>query len=160
METVDEKQIIRQRIKMLGLQQPAREKEAEDRAIENKLFATEEFKQARIISIYLSRKHEVGTRGIIERAQSMGKQVVAPFLSPYDKSTIKLDLIIVPAIAFGKNGGRIGSGKGYYDIFLKEKKGKISIIGLAYEFQVLATVPQEPHDVSMDKIITEKQIYG
>jgi 5-formyltetrahydrofolate cyclo-ligase len=64
----------------------------------------------------------------------------------------------VPGLAFDKKGRRIGSGKGFYDIFLEKIKGQAGIIGLGYDFQILPEIPNELHDVCMDKIITEKRI--
>ncbi|MBD3422089.1 MAG: 5-formyltetrahydrofolate cyclo-ligase [Chitinivibrionales bacterium] len=67
-----------------------------------------------------------------------------------------LQLIICPAVAFDREGGRLGRGKHYYDTFLSELKGRIPIIGLAYSCQIMDTLlPFEYHDVAMDQVITE-----
>ena len=66
-----------------------------------------------------------------------------------------IDLILVPGVAFSKNGHRIGYGKGFYDRLLK--KTKALKIGIAYDFQIVNNIPGETHDVPMDIIITEKQ---
>lgn len=68
----------------------------------------------------------------------------------------KIDLIIIPGIAFDKKGYRIGFGHGFYDRFLK--KVKCPVIGLAYEFQIVQSIRRESHDVPVDLIITEKEI--
>lgn len=70
----------------------------------------------------------------------------------------KLDLVIVPGIAFDKNGHRIGYGHGYYDRFLKKISSKAKKIGLAFDFQLIEKIPEERHDIPMDIIITEKRI--
>jgi len=67
-----------------------------------------------------------------------------------------LDLIIVPAVAFDRRGNRLGRGKGFYDRLLQ--KAKCPKIGIAYHFQLLDEIPAEPHDIPMDKIITEEGI--
>lgn len=67
-----------------------------------------------------------------------------------------LDLIIVPAVAFDRRGNRLGRGKGFYDRLLQ--KAKCPKIGIAYHFQLLDEIPAEPHDIPMDKIITEQGI--
>ena len=83
--------------------------------------------------------------------------------TPY--STEKIDLIIVPGVVFDKNKNRIGFGKGYYDKFLTNRKNsakalkEAAAIALAYEFQVLEEIAAEEHDMKMDKIITENNIY-
>lgn len=68
-----------------------------------------------------------------------------------------LDLIILPGVAFGMNGGRIGMGKGYYDRFLNHHK-RVFKIALAYEIQIFDEVPEEPYDERVDMIITEKRV--
>ena len=67
-----------------------------------------------------------------------------------------IDLIFVPGIVFDKNRNRIGYGKGYYDRFLRKKKSKT--VGIAYDFQLVESIPAEAHDVTLDKVITEKRI--
>lgn len=69
----------------------------------------------------------------------------------------EIDLALIPGIAFDKTGSRAGFGKGYYDRFLADFKG--IKIGLCYEFQVYDSIPAEPHDIKMDMIITEEQLY-
>jgi len=71
----------------------------------------------------------------------------------------KLDLVIVPGIVFDKNGHRIGYGYGYYDRFLKTIKNNVVKIGLAYDFQLIDRIPEEKHDVSLNIIVTEKEIF-
>ena len=68
------------------------------------------------------------------------------------------DLIIVPGVAFDKEKGRLGMGKGYYDRYLKNMI-KVPKIALAFEEQMLESIPKEPYDVPVDIIITDKNIY-
>ena len=70
----------------------------------------------------------------------------------------RLDLVIVPGIAFDKNGHRIGYGYGYYDRLLGKLGDKATKTGLCYEFQLIDKIPEEKHDIPMDIIITEKRI--
>lgn len=70
----------------------------------------------------------------------------------------KLDLAIVPGIAFDKNGHRIGYGHGYYDGLLGKLNKNTTKIGLCYEFQLIDKIAEEKHDVPMDAIITEKRV--
>jgi 5-formyltetrahydrofolate cyclo-ligase len=67
-----------------------------------------------------------------------------------------LQLAIVPGVAFDLYGGRLGRGKGCYDTFLKDLKGRIPIFGLAYQCQILSeALPFDYHDVAVDQVITE-----
>ncbi len=68
----------------------------------------------------------------------------------------EFEVILIPGLAFDKNGNRMGFGKGYYDRFL-EKTSAVKI-ALCYSFQVVEHIPAEVHDVPMDYIITEKEI--
>lgn len=64
----------------------------------------------------------------------------------------KIDLAIIPGVAFDKNGNRMGRGKGYYDRFLLNCN--TIKIGICFDFQLFDTIPNEPHDIKMDAIIT------
>jgi 5-formyltetrahydrofolate cyclo-ligase len=68
-----------------------------------------------------------------------------------------LGLIVCPGVGFDGFGGRLGRGGAYYDAFLRELKGKIPIVGLAFECQMLdAQLPFSYSDIAMDQIFTEK----
>ena len=75
-----------------------------------------------------------------------------------------LDLVITPLLAFDKKCNRMGMGGGYYDrtfSFLRYRKHwkKPRMIGVGYEFQKQKQIMTESWDVSMDKIITELDVY-
>lgn len=63
-----------------------------------------------------------------------------------------IDLAIVPGVAFSAEGQRIGMGGGYYDRFLGSVSG--NCIGIAYECQLYNSLPVEPHDKKVDKVLT------
>jgi len=67
----------------------------------------------------------------------------------------KIDLIIVPALAFDRSGNRIGRGKGYYDRFLNSLSRPIPTIGLAFDFQVSTRLScVKSHDFCVDKVLS------
>jgi len=68
----------------------------------------------------------------------------------------QIDLVITPGLAFDRRGGRIGYGKGYYDRLLSRLGSQVPRIALAFDFQVLDSVPQDENDIQVDAIITEK----
>lgn len=68
----------------------------------------------------------------------------------------EIDLVIVPALAYDKKNMRLGRGKGFYDTFLREeRKQSPKTIGLAFSFQVVNILPRSPHDMPVDRVITE-----
>ncbi len=67
------------------------------------------------------------------------------------------DLIIVPMLGFDDQAYRLGFGGGFYDSFLKTQTDALKV-GLCYEFGHVDFTP-EPHDVSLDMVITENKIY-
>ena len=66
-----------------------------------------------------------------------------------------IDLQIVPGVVFSNDGYRIGFGGGYYDRYIKNYSGVA--ISIAFESQIGHAVPIENHDISVDKIFTEKR---
>lgn len=65
--------------------------------------------------------------------------------------------VILPALALGENGHRLGYGKGYYDQLLAQAPQALRI-GVAFDFQLLIEMPHAPHDIPMDVIVTEKRV--
>ncbi len=64
----------------------------------------------------------------------------------------QLDLILVPGVAFDLRGRRMGRGRGFYDRLLPHVRG--TKCGVAFDRQVLAEIPAEPHDVVLNWILT------
>jgi 5-formyltetrahydrofolate cyclo-ligase len=79
------------------------------------------------------------------------KQLVKP---PMD-----ITLFIIPLVAFDIHGFRVGQGGGYYDRHLKDYPNAQKI-GLAFELQKVDEIPAENHDVKLDSVITERQVYN
>jgi len=70
-----------------------------------------------------------------------------------------LAAMIVPALAFDEAGRRLGFGGGYYDGVIDEARaGGAAVIGLAYDFQIVARVPAGPEDRGVDLIVTDARI--
>lgn len=67
----------------------------------------------------------------------------------------RLDLILVPGVAFDLSGRRLGRGKGFYDQLLAIVNGKTC--GVAFEEQLVDEVPVEAHDVRLDFVLTPKR---
>src|SRR4029079_6297107 len=76
-----------------------------------------------------------------------------------EASPADLDLGMVPGVAFSREGARMGNGQGYYDRLMSQVRPDSALVALAYECQMLAGLPVAPHDVSMDRIVTERAVY-
>lgn len=63
---------------------------------------------------------------------------------------------IVPALGLGKDGTRLGKGKGYYDRYLATHQSLK--IGLCFQEQLFETLPTDKHDQKMDYVITELEL--
>jgi 5-formyltetrahydrofolate cyclo-ligase len=71
----------------------------------------------------------------------------------------ELDAVIVPGVAFDKQGGRLGNGAGYYDRLLSKVRPDTVLAAICYEAQLLPEIAMDVHDVFMDRVITERAIY-
>lgn len=75
----------------------------------------------------------------------------------------RVDVVIAPGVAFDQDCNRIGYGKGYYDKLLNRRRAtpdgalRPLVIGIAYEEQIVPTIPCSPHDMKMDLVITDKR---
>jgi 5-formyltetrahydrofolate cyclo-ligase len=71
------------------------------------------------------------------------------------------DIVLVPLAAFDRAGHRIGYGAGHYDFTLAHlRKGKtIMAIGLAFAAQEIRAIPALAHDVALDYVLTETQVF-
>lgn len=66
-----------------------------------------------------------------------------------------LDIILLPGLAFDHAGNRLGWGKAYYDRLIPTLPGKPVLVGVGYDFQILAqTLPAEPTDRPVDWLLT------
>jgi 5-formyltetrahydrofolate cyclo-ligase len=155
-------------------------------ALTEQLFLSKEFQNAKTIMVFVSIKNEPKTNQIIEKAFALGKTVCVPLsnfsektilpvsitsisqlekkpsglIEPKDASNAvaleKIDLIIVPGLAFDFFGNRIGYGTGFFDRVLA--KTHCQTIGLCFEQHLEKRLPVEEHDKSVKKIVTEKRI--
>ena len=142
-------------------------------------FATEQYRSAKTIYGYLPYNQEVRTIPILERALADGKKVAVPkvygdemkfiFLTdltqvscgyagipePVADEPIADDptaLVLMPGMAFDREGHRIGYGGGFYDKFLASEPGHPTL-ALCYEFQVLPHLDTEEFDVPVDCVL-------
>ena len=70
----------------------------------------------------------------------------------------RIDIAIIPGLAFDEKGGRIGSGLGYYDRLIPKLAITTRKVALTFEEQIVPQIPMESHDKHVDIIITDKRI--
>lgn len=75
-----------------------------------------------------------------------------------------IDLVLVPLVGFTEKGQRLGMGAGFYDrsfafLLNSPRPARPFLLGLAYEWQKLASFAEKSWDVPLNAVITEKQIY-
>jgi len=165
-----------------GLLQKVRE--SKSREIECRLFSLPEFQSAAFVLFFASFRSEVNTMPMIQHALDSGKRVVLPKVKGRDlmlfeiKDFIKdiepgafgipepretwpvalseIGFVIVPGLAFDEHGNRLGYGAGFYDKLLKEYTGATAAV--AFELQIVPTVPADAHDIPIQKIVTEQRV--
>ena len=69
-----------------------------------------------------------------------------------------IDIAVIPGAGFDLSGNRLGYGAGYYDGLLSQRTKNIQIIALAYEEQLVDSIPAEKHDVRVTIIVTDKRV--
>lgn len=73
----------------------------------------------------------------------------APEVAPAE-----IGCVVVPGVGFSLDGLRLGRGGGYYDATLRAMPAAARV-GVAYDLQVVAALPREPHDAALDALVTE-----
>jgi len=77
--------------------------------------------------------------------------VSSPMVEPND-----IDLILIPGLAFDRSFNRLGRGAGFYDRMIETlPTPRPVLVGVCFSCQIVDAVPTEPHDHSMDRVITE-----
>lgn len=180
----DEKVKLRQHYRSMRDNMTPQYKHSLDIEIASRLLCTREYMNAKALIIYVAKKQEVETRGIIHAAFANGKQVAVPKCEPQgvmnfylissmddlsvghfgimepdtDKCRLLEDftdsLCLVPALCFDPQGNRLGYGGGYYDRFLSTYKGVSA--GLCYGSFVKWDLPVESFDVPVDLLVTDR----
>ena len=147
-----------------------------------KLYATEQYREAKSLYAYVSFNQEVRTAPIIARAWADGKRVAVPKVLGNDLAFIWIAsfddlapqgafgipepvadgpvaddaeaLLLMPGLAFDVEGNRVGYGGGYYDRFLAAQPHHPTV-ALCYGFQLLPRLEVEAHDIPVDLVLTD-----
>lgn len=182
----DEKNVIRKRMKQLRANMTRTERFEKSMRIFEQLITVPEFKRADRIYTYVSMDNEIDTIMLIDYSLSLEKRVFVPRVSGRDMEFYEISdiselspgymgiyepdingkepdysrtgFMCMPGLAFDKSYNRIGYGGGFYDRYLSVEN-KLYKAALAYEAQLLESIPTQDGDVRPDMIVTEESIY-
>jgi 5-formyltetrahydrofolate cyclo-ligase len=162
--------------------------EALSGSIQERVLGSSLYQLADGVALYSAVQNEVSTDKIRDDALRMGKTVFFPRLIPGgslvfveiqsareltpggfgipEPSGEKLlahygdieVLIVVPGVAFDCYGNRLGRGQGFYDRLLQSLGPQATAVGLAYEFQLVDSVPVDYWDRKVRFVITENRL--
>lgn len=181
---METKKDIRTRILQKRRQMSLEEWGRKSTDIFKKLISSPLFLEADEIYCYVDYRFEVGTRQIIKKALELQKKVAVPKVQGTEMEFYYIDcfaqlqkgyagilepvtdrkaegtsvLVIVPGSAFDRARNRIGYGAGFYDRYLRQHEN-YRTIALAFESQIVDTIPADPYDIRPDEIITEEHHY-
>jgi 5-formyltetrahydrofolate cyclo-ligase len=178
-----EKSALRKRARILRAQL---DMPALSRVLIERLFDQPEFQQARNVLLYLATPDEVSVEQIALRG--LDKRWYVPRCLPRRQLAVhefhgaasvlrwgaygirepvpetpqacadQLDLVLVPALFYAEDGGRLGYGGGYFDRFLPSTPATCTRIGLIPDALVVETLPAEPWDERVDIVVTQTRV--
>jgi 5-formyltetrahydrofolate cyclo-ligase len=108
----------------------------------------------------------VVSRGLplLMRAYAFGDALVKGVwgirVPPPEAPEVEPDVLLVPLLAFDRNGNRLGYGAGYYDMTIAALRAKkpVVAVGIAFAAQEVDEVPTTPRDVRLDVVLTEREV--
>jgi len=152
------------------------------------LISSEQFQEASTVMMFVSLPHEVDTSEAILHAWQRGKTVAVPKVSWQQRHMIAvkinsletgfstsssglrnptagvpvpfedIDLVVTPALAFDKEGNRLGRGGCYYDRFFANAELKATRCGFGFAEQLIDSIPIADHDEAVDMLVTDEQV--
>jgi len=155
--------------------------------IKNRLFEFDIFLNAQVITSFMSYNKEVSMTNINLAIIDSGKVLGLPHISKKmnfyrvnDLMALKknsygieepipdpltcmspkqVEFVLTPGVAFTTDGKRLGYGGGYYDQFFQNLPSHIPRVGIAFDLQIVESIPLESHDYLLNYLITESKIY-
>ncbi len=182
---VEQKKALRKAVRGITRTLPNEQRLIQSEKVWDILIQDEQFIRAQTVLFYWSMETEINTTLFIEtiratknillpvvvedklilrRFEGVDKMVpeaVFGILEPVgDKFTDyqAIDFVIVPGLAFDKNGNRMGRGKGYYDRLLLGMP-HVKKIGVCFSHQLVDFVPTEAHDIKLDGVCSPEGLF-
>ena len=153
--------------------------ESASQKLKELFLATDQYRRAKTVYGYLPYNQEVRTVPMLEQALRDGKRVAVPkcygdemkFIFMEDLSKVEKGyanipepiadepvaddstaLVLMPGMAFTKDGKRMGYGGGFYDKFLAAEPDHPTV-ALCYDFQMVEDLPTEDYDIPVDCVL-------
>jgi 5-formyltetrahydrofolate cyclo-ligase len=159
------------------------ERAAKSREIADRMDALPAFRDARVVALYAPLGTEVDALELARRAAGRGARVAFPRAVPGERRLVfarceprelvrgplgageppagapiveadEISCVVMPGVAFSLDGVRLGRGGGYYDATLRAMP-RTPRVGVAYDVQLVPSLPREPHDATLDAVVTE-----
>lgn len=111
---------------------------------------------------YATRTREDGTLTVHALAGKLERHPYGfdePSADSPEVALTRLELILVPGLAFDRSGTRLGYGKGFYDRLLADVLPGVPVVGVVPESLIVETLPRAPHDVPVTHLMSEHRIY-
>lgn len=174
-----DKRTLRKEIRAEIAKLSAEEKHALSAQIFSKLATLDIIKEASVVALFISLSDEPETADFIDHLLLQKKCVVVPriegeemnfydiseglergafgIMEPISREPIepsKIEVMVVPGVAFTPNGLRCGRGKGFYDKYLSHRGFRARTIGVGYPCQIVENIPTEEHDKRLDYVVS------
>lgn len=167
---------------------PSEQRAEKSRLACHNLISMQWFQEAETVMMFLSLPYEADTTEAVLAAWQSGKTVAVPQISweqrhmiPVQINTLEsgfatnsiglrnpiagvpvpfeeIDLVVTPALAFDKQGYRLGRGGSYYDRFFASRELKAFRCGFGFAEQLIETIPVSEHDEQIDSLVTDNEI--
>lgn len=173
---------IRKKMRGVRAALPAAAIEARSTKVRERVLALTSFVEAATVLSFAALEHEVATAPLLDSLAQQGKRIALPRVHddalvlhevsadttlepgafsvpepPADAPVVdpsSVEFALVPALAVDVRGFRIGYGGGYYDRLLPTLSGATTC-AVAFDFQLVAEVPEFPFDVPVDWVVTD-----
>lgn len=183
--TAEEKSRLRSQIRERLARLPAEQRAAEDEALFSAFLSLPEVAQAQTLFLFCGTGTEPDTSLLFPPLLALGKRIALPRMLPGRQMEVRqfcperplvkhpfgipepdtacplaaveeIDLVLVPALCYDRQGFRLGMGGGYYDRWLAGYHGPT--VGLCRPRLLQARLPVQPHDRPVDAVITPTEI--
>ena len=148
MVIAEEKVELRKYFKRLRSQLTAEQAASGSLLTARQILACDAYRKANCIMGYLAFGNELSVDLVLQQALADGKKLLQPQ---------QLDLVLVPGVAFGRDGSRLGMGAGYYDRFLPQAENAL-LMGIAYDAFIQPNLPRDEFDVLVQLLASESGI--